>query len=203
MNTRYFQLCRRLLAVMNGIARHILRSPTVATRFQNNMAKRLPVSLNYATHLPALMRALELSSGRVLELGMGLFSTPYLHYACLLAGRPLVSYDNNAEWVEFFYGHYASPDHVIKCVEFDNADLGGEWGVALVDHSPSARRVVDIRRLADGARYVIAHDSNREFDGEYRYKSIYPLFKYRQRLTYDRRQTVVLSNHDDLKGFLK
>jgi hypothetical protein len=168
------------------------------------LMRRLPVSLNYATHLPALMRALERSgSGPVLELGMGLFSTPYLHYACALAGRYLVSLDNNAEWAQFFINAgYESKEHNIFALKtWDEFALLEGWAVALVDHSPSDRRIVDIRRLAAFAHYIVVHDTNGRYDREYHYSEIYPLFKWRTDWTGDHRHACVLSNFHDLGDF--
>ena len=165
------------------------------------MAFTTSVSLNYATHLPALMRALALTDGPVLELGMGLFSTPYLHYACALAGRRLVSYENNAGWAEIFKP-YQSDGHDIGVVDsWWEADISKEWGMALVDHSPSERRVWDITRIAHLARIIIAHDSNGRWEKHYHYSTIYPLFRYRTDWTGDGRHAVVLSNFVDLERF--
>jgi hypothetical protein len=165
------------------------------------MAFTTSVSLNYATHLPALMRALALTDGPVLELGMGLFSTPYLHYAC--RERWLVSYDNDAAWAAKF-APYQSLNHRIRVVsDWAEAriELRTPWSVALVDHSPSERRVVDIRRLAHCARIIIAHDSNGRWEKHYHYSTIYPLFRYRTDWTGDGRHAVVLSNFVDLERF--
>jgi hypothetical protein len=166
--------------------------------------RRLPVSLNYATHLPALMRALERSgNGPVLELGMGLFSTPYLHYACKLAGRRLVSLDGSEEWAQFFVDQgYRETQHSIRVISnWDIAQIEKPWAVALVDHSPGSRRHVDIARLAHHAQYIVAHDANGRYDREYRYSEIYPLFKHKTVWTGDARHTVVLSNFHDLTEF--
>lgn len=170
------------------------------------MGKRLPVSLNYATHLPALMRALARTHGRVLELGMGLFSTPYLHYTCQMQGRQLVSYENDAEWATFFAEEhgYASDWHAIRYVEtWDQADIDRKWDVVLVDHSPSERRIVEITRLAHRARYIIAHDSDHKFRNYYHYQRVYPLFRQKLHWQQDYREAVVLSNFENLGDFWK
>jgi hypothetical protein len=165
------------------------------------MAFQTHVSLNYATHLPCLMRALTLTNGPVLELGLGLFSTPYLHYAC--RERWLVSYDNDAAWVSIFKP-YETLNHRIRAVsDWAEApiELRAPWSVALVDHSPSARRVVDIKRLADCAMYIIVHDTNGRYEKDYHYSTIYPLFRYRADWTGDGRHAAVLSNFVDLERF--
>jgi hypothetical protein len=175
------------------------------------MAFQTHVSLNYATHLPALMRALTLTDGAVLELGMGLFSTPFLHYACQLAGeRPLMSVENDERWAKQFETYRRPWHHIVSVEDWDDFDIEGEffpddtgyvWDVALVDHSPSARRVVDIKRLAHCARLIIAHDSNGRYENDYHYSTIYPLFRYRTDWTGDGRHAAVLSNFVDLERF--
>ena len=165
------------------------------------MAFSLNFSLNYATHMAPLTRAMALTDGPVLELGMGVASTIYLHYECQRQGRDLVSYENNAAWAEYFKP-YASDAHSIRVVDsWWEAGVSKPWDVALVDHSPSERRVQEIARLAHFATYIIAHDSNGRWEKHYHYSTIYPLFRYRTDWTGDGRHAVVLSNFVDLKGF--
>ena len=59
------------------------------------------VSGRYGTHLPCLIKAMEKTTGDVLEMGMGIFSTPYLHYQCILTNRRLTSYENDKSWLQF------------------------------------------------------------------------------------------------------
>jgi len=73
--------------------------------------------------------------------------------------------------------------------------------VVLVDHSPSERRIVEIRKLANLAKYIVIHDSEPNKDREYHYSTIYPLFKYRYDFKDVIHNTVLLSNFVDLKGF--
>ena len=165
------------------------------------MAFNVNVSLNYFTHLPALMRAMALTDGPVLELGMGLGSTPYLHYACALAGRWLVSFENSVEWAATFSSYQSNSHKIYTVADWNDALVEGLWGVVLVDHSPSDRRIVEIERLSKMARYIIAHDSNGRWDKHYHYSQIYPLFRYRTDWTGDGRHAVVLSNFVDLERF--
>lgn len=171
------------------------------------MSTRMPVSGAYGTHLAPLIQAMSKTDGDVLELGLGVFSTPYLHYQCILSDRKLVSYENDAGWAHFFikYG-YENPNHEIKVVDnYDEADIEKKWDVVLVDHSPSARRVVDIKRLANLAKYIIIHDSNDNARSrrEYNYASIYPLFKYQTIWDKDNTFATVLSNLVELDDFWK
>ncbi len=158
------------------------------------------VSVNYGTHLPALIRTLSLTNGDVLELGTGVFSTPFLHYWCLLNKRKLVSYDNSAEW-NGWVDYYKGPYHEINYVDdWDKADIERPWDVVLVDHSPDFRRKVDIKRLANYAKYIVIHDTNKTYYHTYSYHEIYPLFKYRKIWKEDNRRTDVLSNLVDLEN---
>jgi hypothetical protein len=54
------------------------------------------------SHLPLLMKLLDQTNGPVLELGMGLFSTPFLHWACYEKKRSLVSYENKKDFYDMF-----------------------------------------------------------------------------------------------------
>jgi len=158
------------------------------------------ISVNYGTHLPALIKAMSLTSGDVLELGTGVFSTAYLHYACLLSKRHLVSYDNNQEWIKWA-DYYRSPDHEIKYVDdWDKADIEKPWDVVLIDHSPDFRRKEEIKRLANWAKYIVIHDSSKTYYYTYGYWEIHSLFKYRKIWKGDQRRTDVLSNFVDLQN---
>ena len=57
----------------------------------------LDISVQYGTFLPALIKVINLTKGPVLELGMGLFSNPYLHFACYEERRRLVSLESNKD----------------------------------------------------------------------------------------------------------
>lgn len=169
------------------------------------------ISGNYGTHLGPLIKVMSLTDGDVLELGLGYFSTPYLHYQCLLDKRHLVSYDNDKGWIRRFatsdfYNHmYQGEYHDFKYVEdWAEADIEKPWDVVLVDHSPDPRRAIEVKRLANLAKYIIIHDSNesggKQFS-DYHYSDIYPLFKYKKVWDKENRHATVLSNFvslDDL-----
>lgn len=160
------------------------------------------------SHLPILSRILAMSDGPVLELGMGLFSTPYLHWACFDKKRRLVSYENKKDFYELFIfddkrelgNDYKY--HEVKFVEnsdWDKIDISEHWGVVLVDHNPGPRRKEEIRRLANNADYIVVHDTNGRNDWYYHYTEIFSLFKYHYR-TKVYPETSVLSNFKDLSN---
>ena len=169
------------------------------------MAFNINCSFNYATHLPCLIKAFSKTTGAILEIGMGVFSTPYLHYACTLAERKLVSYENYANWIQFFidYG-YENEYHEIKLVEkYADAQIEKPWDVVLIDQSPNSSRNEEIKRLANLAQYIVIHDSNGRHEKDYHYSEIYPLFKYKSVWDKDKRHATVLSNFNDLEDFWK
>ena len=120
------------------------------------MAK-MRVQKNYCSYLPALVKALEMVDGDVLELGAGLHSTMFLHWMCEQQGRLLVTYDNSKEYYDMVK-HCAedrqeSGLHKIYLVDdWDKIAIEQPWGIAFVDHAPGIRRKEDIRRLANCAQ---------------------------------------------------
>lgn len=154
----------------------------------------------YSSHLPILIKVFQASSGPVLELGAGVFSTPVLHWLCLETKRPLVTYENIPEHFAMHQA-FATPEHQIKFVhDWDQAQIEAiHWGLALVDHEPRERRVVDIARLAQNADYVIVHDTEPDHDPIFGFiDKAFPLFKYRYNYKRRRPYTTVLSNFKDL-----
>ncbi len=170
------------------------------------MATNVKVSTRYGTHLPCLIKAMEKTKGDVLELGIGVFSTPYLHYKCILQKRKLVSYENYKPWYEFFAGRYGYNygTHEINFVEkYSDAPIDKKWDVVLIDQTPDSSRHEQAIRLAKLAKYVIIHDSGKKFEKMYRYDEVYPHFKYKSVWEGDTNQATVLSNFVNLKNFWK
>jgi len=161
------------------------------------------------THLPVLVRAFELSEGDVLELGTGFFSTNILRWLCEMSGRTLYSYETGWSWYNIAIRKPVPFQKVIKIDNFDDAPIDKHWGLVLIDHSPTRRRIIDIKRLAYLADYIVIHDTNPEHDGEkndpkkkgYRYSEIWPLFKYRYDFTKYNPNTTVVSNFFPLERF--
>jgi hypothetical protein len=173
----------------------------------NKMAYKMNVSGRYGTHLPCLIKAMEKSYGDVLEMGMGLFSTPYLHYKCMLTGRKLVSYENSKEWAGFFlhYG-YQNANHEINVIDdYEKVSIDKPWDVVLIDQTPDDNRTYTVKRLANLAKYIVIHDSNNDKRSRriYHYQDIYPLFKYKAVWDKDSTHATVLSNFVDLADFWK
>ena len=163
------------------------------------------VSIRYSTHLPVLlecMKRTEGTKGDVLELGPGVFSTPILHWLCREQGRRLVTIEQDPLWMSFCNKYYRRGNHRFQLVDnYDQAKIEQPWDVVLVDHSPAPRRAIEIKRLANLAKYIVVHDAEDRHEPAYQYSAIYPLFKSRYLFTEVEPHTVVLSNFVDLKDF--
>ena len=134
-------------------------------------------------------------------MGMGLFSTPVMHWLCLDKKRPLVSYDNNPEYFNQNKA-FETKEHQINLIsDWDKAIIEStHWGLVFIDHLPDERRKVDIKRVAGNADYIVVHDSEERNESKYRFSEIYPLFKYRFDYRRQKPYTTVLSNYKDLSN---
>lgn len=160
----------------------------------------MKIRIRYGSHLPVLMKLVEMTNGPILELGIGLYSTPYLHYACLPTKRKLVSYEAEESWWRQFKDCRTDFHQVNLIEDWDKLELSGNWDVVFVDHGPDERRKDEALKVKDNAKYVILHDSDPENDYLYQYSEIYPHFKYRYDYAGAKPNTTVLSNFEQLAG---
>ncbi len=162
------------------------------------MNKLQKISL-YGSHMPILARIMDISDGPVLEMGMGLYSTPLLDLMCRETKRRLVSYDNDPNWFAENEKWKSDYHEVYFVTDWDEADIENtHWSVAMIDHKPAARRKDDVRRIINSADYILIHDSEPEMNKFFRYTWIYKFFKYRYDYTKCRPHTTVLSNFIDV-----
>lgn len=157
--------------------------------------------MRYGSHLPVLTKVVNITKGPILELGIGLYSTPYLHYTCLPVARKLVSFESEAGWIRYFRDCRTNFHEVNLVEDWDKLEISGPWDVAFIDHAPDARRHIEAKRLVNRAKYIILHDSDPENDTLYKYSEIYSLFKYRFDYIECKPNTTILSNFIDLKDF--
>ena len=111
------------------------------------------------SHLVPLTACLVATTGHVLEVGLGDWSTPFLTRYCIAAGRRLLSVDDQTEWVQAYNDH-AGAD--IRLVHYNQAlpRLALErWSVVLVDHWPAKRRMKDAMLFRTTARHILIHDA--------------------------------------------
>jgi len=153
------------------------------------------------SHLPVLMKVVSMTSGSIIELGSGMFSSCYLHWACFATKRRLVTYENNPKFYEFA-NMFKADFHEVHCItDPDSIDVSEPWDIAFIDHDPAERRGVDVRRLTH-AEYIVAHDMGRgRRSWRCGYKGVHELFKYQFHYYETFPATSVLSNKNDLKGF--
>lgn len=139
----------------------------------------------WSTHLPVLIKLLSITTGDVLEVGTGIYSTPFLHWACFLQGRKLVSIENDDEYMTFAQQFESDTHKVVKEVPSE-----GEWDIIFVDSFPIEERESIVKKITNRAQYIIVHDSTPESWSE-NYKG---LFKYRLDYTKCDPYTVIFSN---------
>lgn len=152
----------------------------------------------YGSHIPMLVRAWDLSSGEVVELGTGLYSTHLLYWLAGMSGRHVTSYETKPAWYERAKG-MDSRFHSIRLIQsWDEAELERRWGVALVDHASKEARWREVLRLADWADYIVIHDSN---DKRMGYEKIFAQFRWVYQYTKLIPNTAVLSNKYPLENF--
>ena len=153
------------------------------------------------SHIPVLIKILNISTGPVLELGTGFNSTPVLHWLCNETKREFISYESSPKYFEVTK-RYVSDFHKVYLVEnedWDKVDVESRhWGVVFIDHAPGVRRVVELERVAQIADYVIVHDTEDRSDWHYHYSKGFPKYKYRWNYTIAYPHTSVLSNFKDL-----
>jgi len=149
-----------------------------------------------ASYLPVLIKILQISEGLVLELGSSHAGTPVIHWLCLEAKRRLITYESNPELFKIYKGFTSKYHEVVFVDDWDRVPIEDDhWGVVLVDHAPAERRKIEIKRLANIADYIIAHDTESQRDAEFQYANeVFPLFKYRYNYQRQKPYTSVMSN---------
>lgn len=130
----------------------------------------------FATHLPILAASVAHTTGAVLELGCGAYSTPILHALCSVSGRELVSLEGDPECYEILK-RFNRGNHRVQFVpDWSKVEIARPWDVVLVDHAPGLDRIVKIQALKSHARIIIAHDTEHR---SYNYEPTFATFKYR------------------------
>jgi hypothetical protein len=112
----------------------------------------------WTSWLPAMGYALGASTGPVIEIGCGHFSTPFLHEYCRGAGRRLWSVESDLNWNRTFLERYEGQGHRFN---FPPIDLA--WGVVFIDNSPGGEARADpFRTYLPLADFMVVHDYHRE-----------------------------------------
>lgn len=154
----------------------------------------------FATHIPILIACLRHTTGPVLELGSGWFSTPVL--SAFATDRLVRTVETNPEWhsrITQIGAYQPITNHwhqVVFVPDYNDAPMDDhEWSIVLLDHEPPPRRGVDAARLRKRSQLIIGHDSEHP---AYGYDPVFDQFKHR--FTYSRQVpwTTVVSDTDPL-----
>lgn len=149
---------------------------------------------NYSTHQEALMLAFSRTTGKVLELGCGYYSTPLLYHLCRATGREFVSVDSHPDWVGQFteYG-------VSQTVDWKVGHLDAQ--LVLVDGPVKpVNRGAMIERYKD-AQVLVVHDSEPENRHKYDYDD-FSGFRYVRHFIRQWPNTTLLSNQIDVNSWI-
>ena len=156
-----------------------------------------------ASHQPALIYAVEHSTGDILELGCGRSSTNFLHHIVANTNRKIVSVEDNYQWMQNFL-HLTDTNHSFqhtdasKWNETTDFYCKKEWGVVLVDQGSTKEigdpaRTYSAQKLVNCSEYVIVHDGDclpQIQSNEYNWKMFVP--------KYGGPHTYILSKKHDL-----
>jgi len=126
------------------------------------------------SYTPLLYRALQDTTGPVIECGMGNYSTSLLHST----GRHVISYDTHPDWFDQFP---VSPKVLIAPSEWLTVtrSLKTFADVFFVDQAPGESREKCIAELSTGFNgIVVAHDTEPVADYGYKMRQHFPKFKY-------------------------
>jgi len=172
----------------------------------------------YGTHFPVLATVVAQTTGPILEMGCGDYSTPMLHGLCAPTMRMLVSADVSETWLSLFldlerdwhrfiYVPVYEGEHNGNNIWFsigqwmwDTVGSDTHWSVVFIDHSPGLRRVIDIERLRSQTDIFVVHDTE---DMRYGYDRVLKTFKYIYEYRRYHITTTVVSDTIDVAKFFE
>lgn len=145
------------------------------------MKSKFTPTNNDLSYYPLLYKALESTTGEVVEMGTGHGSTPLLHEYCTENKRTLESYETEKTWIEKFE-ETANDYHSFTLLDRGAWDICSEQNpqpsVVFVDHAPGERRKDDIMKFKDKAEIIVIHDTEPHGAGDYRVRPLFGKFKY-------------------------
>lgn len=149
--------------------------------------------LGYGSHAPVLAAAVARTTGPVLELGCGHWSTHMLRLMCRLTGRPLESYDSDKDWAKTL-----NVPVVEKWSKWE--PILDRFGVIFIDCAPGEDRYLLAMQLKERADFIVLHDAECDTrhggGGNYQYDAILPHFKYVEFFRALRPVTLILSDKE-------
>ena len=124
----------------------------------------------YGTHQRLLVKWMMQTTGPVIELGAGNYSTPILHEIAAAQGRHLTTVDNNPDWLNRFK-LFENDGHTLELLQSWNDFKPESCGLAFVDHAdpPSHPRWLQVQKLLPVAGVIVIHDTE---DDQYGYAKL-------------------------------
>lgn len=153
-----------------------------------------------STHFPMLIKTLQLTTGPVLEMGAGIFSTPLLHWLCSNTKRKLTTIENYKHYLDFA-NKFRTDWHEVRFIDPNiQFQPEGEYSVVFIDHSPKKPRTRgdDALLFKGKADFIVLHDAGESGHKKYGYDQLYSQFKYRYDWNEEWPSTTVLSDTVDV-----
>lgn len=151
-----------------------------------------------ASHLPILTRIIDASKGPMLELGTGYYSTPIFHAMAEMHKRHCYSYESSPEWYAKALKFQSAYHHIIFIEDWETIP-SGSFGIVFVDQSPNKYRRFSLKKFANSADYLIAHDSEIRRQSQFHLEKTLLTFKYRYDYKKIEPNVTVVSNFCNLK----
>lgn len=148
----------------------------------------------YWTHQVPLVTAVLNTTGPVLELGCGHYSTALLHAICSHQKRQLLTAESELEWMNKFSDMKNDYHNFVHATDWDA--ITGEYDVVFIDHV-TERRAVDLKRLRDTTKIFVVHDSEKK--RWYKYGTYFDTFKYKYDYPRYTKMTTLLSDSVDVQ----
>ena len=117
------------------------------------------IEKGWSTHMPVLIKLVNMTIGPIMELGSGVYSTPLLHWLCDETKRELITYEKDANFIKFAKEYESEKHKVILIDDFLTIPNTGKYSIIFIDYTGHTRGIVAIH-FKDSADYIIIHDSN-------------------------------------------
>jgi len=169
----------------------------------------LPIKNDYYTHLPLMKYLFEnviTSGSKVLELGCGEGSSPFLKYVQEQLDLDVYSFETDAGWFNNIKNKYGSEKYKFSHIEnwdefgchlFNDSDF---FDLVFIDQSPWEARIEAALKLKDRSNYVVIHDYDyyiRKLN--HLHKQIEENFKFIKYYDNIHPETILLSNFKDVE----
>jgi hypothetical protein len=149
------------------------------------------------THIPILLKAVQTTSGPVMELGSNPHSTPLLHWLCAEENRKLITYESDLKYFQQALT-FKSRNHSVKLVKnWDEIDLTkNHWSVVFINHNLK-RRKTELIKFKNVADYLILKNTEEQ---NHKYRKVWSQFKYVHHWKLCKTWTTVVSNFRNPKN---